>query len=306
MQAELETAPSGMRQGWFVSELRFYDLQHTIAGDTMSALLISMTMSLIVLFLVTLDVLVSFFAVLSVTCTIFVTMAVLVLLGWELNVLESVAISTSIGLAVDFSLHYSVSYRLAPNNTSREEAVKYALHRMGGPTAMSALTTGIAGIFMLPSSVLAYIQIGLFLIIVMTVSWIYSTFFLMAILCVAGPRHGFGQFSYRRFLCCLRDRSLRRSSSTLHRSNKSVHGNVLSESTLSASSTTYPLHTSASEGHELDAFTHASRKPSHSRRRSGSLYGGRPQKSASDQSPSATSACTVILCDDADLIRQHM
>ena len=127
----------------------------------------------------------------------------------------------------------------------------------------------------------------------------------MPILCVVGPRHGFGQFSYRNFLCCLRKRSLQQSSSTLNRSNKSTYGNVLSESTLSASSTTYPLHTSASEGHELDAFTHA-RKPSNSRRRSSSLFGARPQKSTSDQSPSATSACTVILCDDADLIRQHM
>lgn len=310
MQNELKTAPPGLQHGWFVSDLHFYDLQDTIAESTVSALTISMIMSLVVLFLVTLDILVSIFAVLSVTSTIFVTMAILLLCGWELNVLESVAISTSIGLAVDFSLHYSVSYRLAPNNTSREEAVKYALHRMCGPTAMGALTTGIAGVFMLPSSVLAYNQIGMFLVIIMCVSWTYATFFLMSLLCIAGPRHGFGQFSYQIFMCCLceRSRNLQRSPSNCSRTNKSSYGNcVYSESTFSASSTTYPLHTSVSEGHELDAFTHSNRRPSQSRRRSGSLYTTRTSnRAASDQSPSATSACTVILCDDVDLSRQHM
>lgn len=310
MQEELKSAPPGMRNGWFVTDLHFYDLQKTISDSTVSALLLSMAMSLLVLFSVTLDTLVSLFAVLSVTSTIFVTMAILLLCGWELNVLESVAISTSIGLAVDFSLHYSVSYRLAPNNMSREEVVKCALQRMGGPTAMGALTTGIAGIFMLPSSVLAYIQIGMFLVIIMCVSWTYSTFFLMPLLCIIGPRHGFGQFSYNNFMCCLcKRRGLNQTLTTggAGRSNKSIYGNVLSESTLSASSTTYPLHASASEGHELDAFTHSATRSSQSRARSGSLYTARPShRATSDQSPSATSACTVILCDDVDLSRQHM
>lgn len=37
------------------------------------------------------------------------------------------------------------------------------------------------------SSVLAYIQIGIFLLVVMTVSWLYATFFFASILCIMGP-----------------------------------------------------------------------------------------------------------------------
>ena len=33
--------------------------------------------------------------------------------GWELNILESVVISLSIGLSVDFTLHYGIMYKLA-------------------------------------------------------------------------------------------------------------------------------------------------------------------------------------------------
>jgi hypothetical protein len=40
----------------------------------------------------------------------------------------------------------------------------------GGPTAMAAMITVAAGAFMLPSTVLAYIQISIILVIVMTIT----------------------------------------------------------------------------------------------------------------------------------------
>lgn len=104
-------APPGMRNGFFVSQLAFYDLQRTLARDTVLAIAVSLAVSLVVLLLVTLNLLVSLYTILSITCIIFVTVAVLVLMGWKLNVLESVAVSVAIGLAVDFSLHYAVNYR---------------------------------------------------------------------------------------------------------------------------------------------------------------------------------------------------
>lgn len=41
---------------------------------------------------------------------------------------------------------------------------------MCGPTTMAMLTTLLVGAVMLPSRVLAYLQIGLFLIVIMIVS----------------------------------------------------------------------------------------------------------------------------------------
>lgn len=193
---QLKKAPHGMKGAFFISELDFYDLQDTLSQGTWTAICMSMVIALVVLFLVTGNVLLSLFAILTVTLTICTTVAVLVLFGWELNVLESVAVSTAIGLAVDFSLHYGVHYQMAPDRT-RVMATRFALSRMAGPTAMAALTTAAAGVFMLPSDVLAYIQIGVFLVVVMTTSWFYSTFFLMSLLYVMGPQYGFGQFR-----CC--------------------------------------------------------------------------------------------------------
>lgn len=190
-------APDGMKHAWFISELSFFDLQATLSTDTMYAIGVAMVVCLVVLILVTLNLLISLLAIVTVTLTIFSTIAILVLMDWKLNVLESISVSTAIGLTIDFSLHYGNNYRYCPER-SREAATRYSLTRMIGPTAMAALTTGAAGAFMLPSRVLAYIQIGKFLVIVMAVSWSYATFFFMSALRVIGPQNGFGQLKWSR------------------------------------------------------------------------------------------------------------
>lgn len=190
---ELETAPPGMKNAFFVSELDFFDLQDTLSKGTVSAVSMAMCVALLVLLLVTLNVLVSIYAIITVTLTIFSIVGTLVLLGWKLNILESVAVSTAIGLAVDFSLHYGVQYRYS-KESDRQSSTRFAL-RMIGPTVMAATTTAVSGLLMLPSSVLAYIQIGVFLVVAMSISWIFSTFFLMSLLSLCGPQYGFGQLS---------------------------------------------------------------------------------------------------------------
>lgn len=90
-----------------------------------------------------------------------------------------------------------VSYR-ASTSKEKEDRVKTALTQMGGPTLMASLTSGAAGALMLPSCVLAYIQIGIFLLLVMSISWIYATFFLCPVLAVVGPSSQFAQFEYPR------------------------------------------------------------------------------------------------------------
>lgn len=182
----LKSAPSALQNGWFTSELGFYDLQQTLSSGTLIAAIIAMISSLIALLLFTMNVLLSLYAVLTVIFTILSTIAVLVLFNWKLNILESIAVNTAIGLGIDFVLHYALNYQQS-DKKDRQSATRYALSHMIGPTLMAALTTAIAGIFMVFSSVLAYIQIGLFLLIVMTVSWLHATFFFTSLLWTFGP-----------------------------------------------------------------------------------------------------------------------
>ncbi|XP_034128147.1 protein dispatched [Drosophila guanche] len=194
-QQQLATAPVELRGGWFTSDLKFYNVQDTLSHDTIVAITLAMAASLLVLLCFTLNLLISIYAVLTVSLSIFNTVAVLILLGWQLNILESIAVSTAIGLAVDFSLHYGIHYRMSPIK-ERIAATQFVLSRIIGPTVMAATTTGLAGGIMMASNILPYIQIGVFLLVVMIISWLYATFFLMSLLRVAGPQHGFLQLKW--------------------------------------------------------------------------------------------------------------
>ena len=134
------------------------------------------------------------------------------------------AITLAIGLSVDFTLHYSIMYKKSRDEEgdgrSREEEivhlnqpqlaeggpedleerlrnikqkrndakVQFSLNSMAAPISMAAFTTFVAGVCLIPTRVLAYIQIGTFIVIVMTTSWIFATFFFQAVLSVVGPK----------------------------------------------------------------------------------------------------------------------
>ena len=50
----------------------------------------------------------------------------------------------------------------------------------------------------MPATVLAYFQLGQFLMLVMVFSWLYSTFGFLSICTVIGPKDDFGQLSITR------------------------------------------------------------------------------------------------------------
>uniref|UniRef100_T1JPJ7 SSD domain-containing protein n=1 Tax=Strigamia maritima TaxID=126957 RepID=T1JPJ7_STRMM len=244
VEQKLQTAPPGMKNGWFISYLGFYDLQRSLLYGTIEAIGAAMAVSFVVIFLTTLNILLSLYAVVTVASIICVTMASLVLLDWKMNVLESIAATVAIGLAVDFTLHYGVAYKLSPEN-DRESAVIFSLSRMGSPISMAAFTTFLAGLCMSGSSVLSYTQIGTFIMILMVTSWIYSTFFFQSILRFIGPENKLLQLEYPTVSCCCE-------TTAEVRIDKTVYNYAVSESTLSTSSASYPNPGNANEIHELE------------------------------------------------------
>ncbi|XP_069464720.1 protein dispatched homolog 1 [Ambystoma mexicanum] len=192
ISTELATAPEGLSNGWFVSNLEFYDLQDSLSDGTLIAMGLSVAVAFSVMLVTTWNVIISLYAIFSIAGTIFVTVGSLVLLGWELNVLESVTISVAVGLSVDFAVHYGVAYRLAPD-PDREGKVVFSLSRMGSAIAMAALTTFVAGAMMMPSTVLAYTQLGTFMMLIMCISWAFATFFFQCMCRCLGPQGTCGQ-----------------------------------------------------------------------------------------------------------------
>lgn len=193
---EMDSAPAGMRGGWFISYLGLYDLQKSLYANAFSALGITLLGSFTVVAVSTRNVVHSLAAAFTISAIVIVTIAFLILLGWRLNILEAVSLSLTIGLSVDYVMEYIINYGLAPEKRSRDTCVSYAITMMSGPTFMAALTTAGAGMFMIPSIVLPYRQIGTLMLVLMVVSWTYSSLFLTSLLSVIGPvKGGRGEYS---------------------------------------------------------------------------------------------------------------
>lgn len=265
VNSQMLDAPPEMSNGWFISDFSFFSIQKSLAEGLPVSFGISILVATIVTFLTSLNVLITIYATLTVTFIMMVTTASLVLLGWELNILESVIITVSVGLSIDFTLHYGVAYRLAPD-LDRKNRAYCSLVKVGSVIFVAALTTFLAGVFMLPSVTLVYQKFGIFLVLVITVSWIYSTLFFQSLLNIIGPQGAFGQFHWPSFDCC--------SLSSKSHIDRTVY--TMSESTMSSSSSGYPYHpsidTNATEHDYLaDRDSHPG-TPYHYRTRPGRMY----------------------------------
>lgn len=144
---EIRNAPKGMRGGWWISGMEFYDLQRSLSTGTLVSMAIAIAMAFGVMLLTTLNILVSLYAILTIIGIISVTIGSLVLSGWKLNILESITMSVAVGVSIDFAMHFGVAYCLAPNKECRKARVRFSLSRMGSAITMAAVTTFIAGQF---------------------------------------------------------------------------------------------------------------------------------------------------------------
>ncbi len=141
---EFKKAPSSAN-GWFISELQFYDLQKSLSKGTFMSMSISLGIAFGVMLLTTGNVHISVFAIVTITCALGVTVGSLVLMGWKLNILESITLSVSVGLSVDFALHYGVAYVLAVDKTDRKSRVVFSMTGMSSAITMAAFTTFFTG-----------------------------------------------------------------------------------------------------------------------------------------------------------------
>ncbi|KAG8011096.1 Protein dispatched-like protein 1 [Nibea albiflora] len=73
---------------------------------------------------------------------------------------------------------------------------------MGSAIAMAALTTFVAGAMMMPSTVLAYTQLGTFMMLIMCISWAFATFFFQCMCRCLGPQGTCGQIPLPKKLQC--------------------------------------------------------------------------------------------------------
>ena len=197
---QLEDAPTGAKGGWFSSarlqfQFRYYDLQNELGSSSYVGLVLALGIGFVVLLMTSLNLLLTFYATLTIVLVIATTMAALVLQGWKLNVSESLTITLTVGLSIDFTIHCGIAYKVSQALT-RESRVFEALSTVGSAVMMAGLTTFAAGAALVPfATVLAFERFGIFLMIVMVVSVTFAVFFFLSLCTVIGPMGSIGDFA---------------------------------------------------------------------------------------------------------------
>lgn len=139
--------------------------------------------------LVTRNVIMTVLSLFTIVCIVCSVVGTLVLDGWELNIIESVIISVAVGMSVDFVAHLSHSYLHSPIK-EREVAVTYMMKTMGVSVLTGAITTFVAGFFMIFAKTLFFYQFGFFMMMTMVFSWMFANLFLAPLMGVVGPVGG--------------------------------------------------------------------------------------------------------------------
>ncbi|XP_059474250.1 protein dispatched [Neocloeon triangulifer] len=180
----LKTAPNSMKGGFFTSDLQFYDLQNKLMTESVTSVIFAATACSIVLYLSTCNLIITLLAAFSVYTILASSLAFLALLGWRLNVLESLAVTMAAGLSVDFVLHYAIKYN---GHLDREQRIKHLIVKNLTPICVASITTIITGLMLLTSEVLAFNQIGIFIIDLTVHSFCISNFGFLSLLYRFGP-----------------------------------------------------------------------------------------------------------------------
>ena len=213
---QMKLAPEGVNGGWWCGargDLFYYNLQSSLAGGTYVGMGVSLAVGCVVLLFTSMNILITIYAMVSITLTIATTVGILVLLGWELGFFESITITLAVGLSIDFTIHYGVAYLLSVEE-DRHSRVKESLVKVGSAVAMAALTTFVAGAAIMGGRVLGYRNFGVFLMVVMTVSWAFATFFFLSLCACIGPLGNCGNLTYIIKCICCRKRSRQNVSKT--------------------------------------------------------------------------------------------
>ncbi|KAK0410953.1 hypothetical protein QR680_005407 [Steinernema hermaphroditum] len=186
----LKEAPAFFRTGfWRTEPFLFYDLHLSLLNDTAVSIAVGLVFAFFVLLFAVRNVVICGLAVFVIFTVIVTTLASLVLLGWELNVVESTIVLLAVGLSFDFVLHIAVAYRHSPE-ALRLPRTMTAISSTIAPVSLSMLTTAVTGAAMLPANTLAFFQIGLFMVLSSLISWISALFFFGSLLVMFGPEEG--------------------------------------------------------------------------------------------------------------------
>ena len=194
---------SGLKKGWFFTRMGFLSLQKSITEGALQAAGLSVVLALSVLAVMTRRLITAGFASLQIFLCVASIVGVMVLMGWNLGIIESLIFSVAVGLACDFAAHLAHAYvKQAPDErlpaypasladlgafvSDASRRARAAMTELGVTITLGFVTSFIPGVFLLFSRTQFFYQFGAFISLLMSFSFIFSFCMLMPSIATVG------------------------------------------------------------------------------------------------------------------------
>jgi len=188
MNEQNKLAPSSL-QGYITcrkySEMIFEEvlLKTAVAGS-----LISLILAFIILVLATRNIIIAVYSIFAILGIVLFLIAFMVVIGWSIGVIESIAITIIVGLSVDYTVHIANCYvQHSKHFTNRETILRETLTEIGISVLSGGITTCSSVLMLFFTTITFFTKFGEFIFVNIVASLIYSFGFFCILLAIIGP-----------------------------------------------------------------------------------------------------------------------
>jgi hypothetical protein len=175
------------------SEFTKMDQQLALIGSTINGFMTSNLICLAAVLLFTGDLVISIYTMLAIIMIVIALLGFLFgFLGWTFGAIEAVGVTIFVGMSVDYCLHTAHGYAHSAAET-RKGKVTDALTHIGVSILGAFFTTAGSTLFLFPTWIYLFYQLGVMMFANTILAVLYSFFFLSTILMACGPTYGCGQ-----------------------------------------------------------------------------------------------------------------
>ena len=154
---------------------------------------LALSFATVVLFIFTGNVIVTAMSVVTIMAVVVSVVGMMVLYGWTLGVIEAVCLTLVSGFAVDYIVHFALSYIACKEDgtfglgVGRANRVTFAFFEMGISVFSGSITTIGASCFLMLAQLVMFAQFGKFMCTTIVLALLYSNTLFMAMLSMCGP-----------------------------------------------------------------------------------------------------------------------
>jgi len=182
-------APKSANGAFHVAANSMWVWMHTqtvFVSSAITGMITGTLLAFVVVLLATQQMLVAFASMFTIVGILASVLGAMVALGWELGTIESICLTILAGFSVDYVVHLAHSFVQAEKK-DRLDKVRSALDEIGVSVLGGMLTSASAAIALMICQLQFFHKFGVFLMLTVSISWIWANIGFMASMALFGP-----------------------------------------------------------------------------------------------------------------------